>query len=215
MASLPVTYIIPSPRWIVKCETEEYSVAISPVSGYSGVSKQFWSRVREPAFERGNMSERLKNQDQVKKFWEKKEELLGGKVIFQTYVTYIGDAGTAEYNGRGGLFYIVNDRLYFEDFEKFNALMALFNRKDDAYEKTEFSIPLEDITMMYRVTEKDAKACIDGEIEDDKVPEMSKFKSFFNRGYWKIVSKGRRTMFMEIMEEEALMKHLPNLQQAR
>ena len=157
------------------------------------------------------MSEKLKNQDQVQKFWAKKEAALGGKVVFQTYVTYLGDAGTGIYNGRGGLFYVINDRLYFEDFEKFNALMALLNRKDDDYEKTEFSIPLKDISRMYKVSEKDAKACIDGQLQEEKVPEMSKLKSFFSRGYWKIVSAGRPTMFMEIMEENALVKLLPNL----
>ena len=157
------------------------------------------------------MGEKQKNQDQVKKFWDKKEEALGGHVVFQTYVTYLGDAGTGVYNGRGGLFYVINDRLYFEDFEKFNALMALFNRKDEDYEKTEFSIPLEDVSEMCKVTEKDAKACIDGQIEEDKVPEMSKFKSFFNRGYWKMVSRGRPTMFIEIMDEDGLFKFLPHL----
>ena len=149
--------------------------------------------------------------NQIEKFWKEKEEALGGKVLFQTYVTYVGEAGSGLINGRGGLFYIVGDCLYFEDFEKHNALMALFNRKDSSYEKTEFSLPLEDIRSVQRVAEKDARACVGGIIDENSLPSLGKLRSLFTRGYWRLSVHEKASLFFEIMDDTALFRYLPAL----
>ena len=153
----------------------------------------------------------MATEDQIAKFWQDKEEALGGKILFQTYVTYLGEAGSDSFSGRGGLLYIVNDRLYFEDFEKQNAMMALFNRKDDNYEKTEFSFLLSDVESMQRVSEKDAKECIRGIQEENSLSSLTKFSSLFTRGYWRIGVKNRSSLFFEIMDDKGLNPFLPSL----
>ena len=151
----------------------------------------------------------MANDAKIEQFWKEKEEALGGKILYQTYATFLGEAGSESINGRGGLFYVVGDRIYFEDFEKFNAMMALFNRKDDKYEKTELSMLLVDVLNIQRVSEKYAKACINGNIREDDVPPLSKIKSIFYRGYWKITVKDRPAMFLEIMDDAGLLKLIP------
>jgi hypothetical protein len=175
--------------------------------------KDFLRQERIPVIVRYSYEgEPMAAEDQIRKFWSEKEDVLGGKVQFQTYATFLGEAGSDSFNGRGGLFYIIGDCLYFEDFEKHNALMALFNRKDDDYEKTELSFPLEEILEAQKVSEKDARACIRGGMEEDRLPTLSKFQSFFARGYWRLAAKGRRSLFFEIMDDKALLELLPSLQ---
>lgn len=147
----------------------------------------------------------------IGKFWQEKEEALGGKVQFQTYATFLGEAGSESFNGRGGLFYIVKDRLYFEDFEKHNALMALFNRKDDDYEKTILSFDLEEVVRGRRVAEREARACIAGQIDPEEVPALGPFRSFFARGCRQLFLKDGRSLFFEIMDDKALLGLLPSL----
>ena len=148
---------------------------------------------------------------QVEKYWKEKEEALGGKILFQTYATLIGEAGSNNINGRGGLFFIVGDRLYFEDFEKQNALMALFNRKDDDYEKTEYSFLLSDVTAVQQVSEKDSRDCVRGLLDEDSLKSLSKLKTIFTRGFWRICLKDRPSLFFDIMDDKALFEYLPTL----
>jgi len=149
------------------------------------------------------------DQNQADRFWKEKEELLGGNIVFQTFATLVGEAASETENGRGGLCYIVNDRFYFEDFEKQNALMALFGRKDADYEKTEMSFPLEEVTVLQKVAEKDAKACIAGLQKENEILTLKGLKSLFSRGYWRFEFRDRASLFFEIMEEKKLFKHFP------
>lgn len=153
----------------------------------------------------------MANDAKIEQFWKEKEETLGGKVLHQTYATFLGDAGAESFNGRGGLLYVVGNRIYFEDFEKFNAMMALFNRTDDKYAKTEFSMLLEDVKAVQRVSEKDAKSCIMGILKEDALPSLTKFKSLFYKGYWEIEVKDRPAMFFEIMDDTKLFELIPAL----
>ena len=95
-----------------------------------------------------------KQSEEIQKFWKEREDRLGGKIEFQSYAALVGEAGSGRVNGRGGLCYQIGERVYFEDFEKHNALMALFNKKDDNYEKTEISFLLEDVIEIRKVSEK-------------------------------------------------------------
>ncbi|MDA3959023.1 hypothetical protein [Oceanispirochaeta sp.] len=147
---------------------------------------------------------------EVEKFWKKREEKLGAKIEFYSYATLIGECGSGKMNGRGGLFYVVADRVYFEDFERQNALMAMFNRKDSDYEKTEISFLLSDIKSMRKISEKWGKACISEGSLSEKIPELKGFMTFFTRGYSIIFLKDRSPLVLEIMEDEAFKKYIPD-----
>ena len=165
----------------------------------------FW---RQESAGIGNMANNtFKTPEQVKKFWAEKEETYGGKVTFQTFVTYMGEPGGGEVYSKGGLFFIINDRLHFEDFEKHNALMAMFNRQAD-YEKTEFSFPLQDIQSLKRFSEKQAYACIKGDMDEQDLTEMSLFKAFFSRRFWKMSINNRPSIFFEVLDEMNFIKQM-------
>ncbi len=147
--------------------------------------------------------------DEVKKFWSEKEASLGGKVLFNTYAALVGECGSGKPNGRGGLCYIVGDRIYFEDFEKHNALMAILNRKDTGYEKTVISFLISDVIGMRKVSEKWGRASIAEGFAWDRIPELKGLSALFVRGYWLIELKDRPALIMEIMDDEGLRKFLP------
>ena len=150
-----------------------------------------------------------KQSAEVQKFWKEREDRHGGPIEFQCYAALIGEAGSGKINGRGGLCYQIGERIYFEDFEKHNALMALFNRKDDDYEKTELSFLIDDVIELRKISDKKGMACImDGSLEET-IPALGGFKSLFARGYSLIRLKNRPALIMEIMDLEGLQKRLP------
>lgn len=149
-----------------------------------------------------------KQSAEIQKFWKEREDRHGGSIEFQSYAALIGEAGSGKVNGRGGLCYQIGDRVYFEDFEKHNALMALFNKKDDDYEKTEISFLMEDVIELRKVSEKGGMSCIeDGSLEDG-LPALTGLKSLFVRGYTMIRLKNRPALIMEIMDLEGFQKRL-------
>jgi len=147
--------------------------------------------------------------DEIQKFWNEKESRLGGKVEFNTYAALIGECGSGKLNGRGGLCYIIGDRAYFEDFEKNNALMAMFNRKDSDYEKTVISFQLSDVTGMRKISEKWGKESINEGFQYRSIPELKGLRALFIRGFWLIELKDRPALVMEIMDAEGFRKFLP------
>lgn len=147
-------------------------------------------------------------QPEVDKYWKEKEERFGGKLEYQSYAVLIGECGTGKFNGRGGLCFVINGRFYFEDFEKNNALMAMFNRKDSEYEKTEISFPLSDIIEIRKIPEKWGKLCVESQQDEDKIPTLKGLASMFVRGLMLVKLKDRPSFVMEIMEIEALQKLL-------
>lgn len=144
----------------------------------------------------------------VDKYWKDKEEKLGGKLEYQSYAVLVGECGTGKFNGRGGLGFVINGRFYFEDFEKNNALMAMFNRKDSDYEKTEISFALSDVLNIRKIPEKWGKLCIESQLDEEKIPTLKGLASIFVRGVILVTLKDRPSFVMEIMEIEGLQKLL-------
>ncbi len=149
-----------------------------------------------------------KQSDEIQKFWKEREERHGGVIEFQSYAALIGEAGSGKVNGRGGLCYQIGDRIYFEDFEKHNALMALFNKRDDNYEKTEISFLVEDVIEVRKVSEKWGMSCIEDGALEEGLPSLTGIKSLFIRGFTMIRLKNRPALIMEIMNVEGLQKRL-------
>jgi hypothetical protein len=147
-------------------------------------------------------------QPEVDKYWKDKEERLGGKLEYQSYAVLVGECGTGKFNGRGGLGFVINGRFYFEDFEKNNAMMAMFNRKDSEYEKTEISFALSDVIEIRKIPEKWGKICVESPQDEDQIPTLKGLASIFVRGYMLVSLKDRPSFIMEIMEIEALQKLL-------
>lgn len=67
--------------------------------------------------------------DEVEEFKKEREEQFGGQIRFMSYARYLGEAGDGQVVNIGGILFIINDTIHFEDFESQNALMALMGQK--------------------------------------------------------------------------------------
>lgn len=88
----------------------------------------------------------MERQNDTDKLLSRLEEENGGTIRFRTYCTLHGlSDGTIV--GLGGLLYIVDDRLIFEDFEKeSNSIVSLFSTRKQTYRKYKISNDISRIT---------------------------------------------------------------------
>jgi hypothetical protein len=145
-------------------------------------------------------------ENEAKKFWEEKEAEKGGKVTFYTFATFLGRSSDRQLTN-GGLIYIIDDRIYFEDFEKENWLMKLIARKQ-TYEKTEFSIKMEDISLTKIVSRNSALNCIGGYCEGPETKELSPFTKLFAKPVVQIMMKNGSSLFFDIMRGQDFIEKL-------
>ena len=109
--------------------------------------------------------------NESRQFWEERENQKGGKVSFFTFATFLGRSRDKNLN-LGGLLYLINKTLTFEDFEKENWLLKIMNRKRE-YEKTEYDIEKKDIVEVKLVSKNTALNCISGFIDDVDTKSLS------------------------------------------
>ena len=138
-------------------------------------------------------------------FWAEIEEKRGGKVSFFTFSKFIGRSRSDILN-LPGLLYVVNNRAYFEDFEKDNMLAKLIGRKRK-YEKTEFSFQIADVEKVQHVNQGNALKCISGVIADQDVKALSKAARIFTNPVYQLILSTRESLFFEqVMDDKAFVK---------
>ena len=93
-------------------------------------------------------------------FWSGREEQYGGKVRYFTFSHFLGNSQSG-YKELPGLLFVIDNNLYFEDFEKDSMFGRLMGRKK-SYEKTEFSIPLDQLVKKQIVRKAHAIDVIEG-----------------------------------------------------
>ncbi|MBN2616735.1 MAG: hypothetical protein JXR64_00335 [Spirochaetales bacterium] len=96
---------------------------------------------------------------EVKDFIQDRESRHNGKIDFLSYARYLGTAKNGHFINLSGVIYIINNVIYFEDFEK-KANPLLTYGQDMVYNKTEFDFALNNIHSYRFVNEKDAKSVI-------------------------------------------------------
>lgn len=137
-------------------------------------------------------------------FWAEIEEKRGGKVSFFTFSKFIGRSRSTPDN-LPGLFYVINDTAYFEDFEKDNMLARLMGRKKK-YEKMEFSFRLEKVAKAQHVSQGSAIKCISGVVADGDIQAVSKLARLFsNPVYQVMLDTGESLFFEQVMDDKAFM----------
>ena len=112
-------------------------------------------------------------ENEAKKFWEEKEAEKGGKVSFYTFATFLGRSSDRHVTN-GGLIYRIEERVYFEDFEKENWLVKFIARKN-RYEKTEFNFKIEDIEDTKIISRNAALNCIAGYTASSETKSLTPF----------------------------------------
>ena len=145
-------------------------------------------------------------ESEARKFWEEKEVEKGGKVTFYTFATFLGRSSDRQVTN-GGLVYIIDDNIYFEDFEKDNWLVKLIARKQK-YEKTEFIVKKGEISLSRIVTRNSALNCIAGFCESLETKELSVFMKLFAKPVVQLVMKNGSSLFFDMMRGQDFIKGL-------
>jgi hypothetical protein len=96
------------------------------------------------------------------------------------------------------LIYRIEERVYFEDFEKENWLVRLIARKS-TYEKTEFNFKIEDIEDTKIISRNAALNCIAGYVENGETKPLSPFMRLFAKPVVQLAMKNGTSMFFDIM----------------
>ena len=139
-----------------------------------------------------------KQENDASKFWEEREKMRGGKVSFFTFATFLGRSNDKALN-LGGLLYIIDGKIFFEDFEKDNWLFKILSRKK-TYEKTEFDIKRDDIVETRIVTKNMALNCISGIIEDSDTKPLGGLQAALFQKVFQLRLKSGYSLFFEIMK---------------
>ncbi len=147
-------------------------------------------------FERDNVD--------AEKFWADREQKKGGKIRFFTFATLIGRSSPT---GRsvdsavnlGGLLYIIDGTITFEDFEKDNWLYKVMNRKR-SYEKTEFDLKMDDIAEIKLISKNAALNCISGILPDTDTKPLGGLSLLFTQKVSQLRLKSGHSIFFEIMK---------------
>ena len=121
----------------------------------------------------------MDSDEESRLFREAKEIQYGGKVEYLTYMKFLGIAGGGE-KSIGGICFIINGTLFFEDFEQQNTIVGfLLGGKKSDWEKTEFSLPLSMIERIRFVSEQDALMCMRGHIDENSIAPVRGWTRFF------------------------------------
>lgn len=133
-------------------------------------------------------------------FWAEREKKGRGKVKFFTFTTFIGRSKQKPLN-LGGLIYIINKKVYFEDFEKDSWFAKIISKKQ-AYQKTQFSFSIKDISKIKSVSKGSALNCISGIIDESATRELSSILKLLFQSITQIQLKGGYSLFFDIMREK-------------
>ncbi len=137
-------------------------------------------------------------EQEAREFWVKKEQEKGGKVTFYTFATYMGRRSDRSVT-LGGLVYIIKNNIYFEDFEKENWILRIVQRKS-TYEKTEFSINMDEISETKITSRNSALNCIEGYIEPENTKTLAPLMKLLAKPVVQINLKNGSALFFEIMK---------------
>lgn len=109
----------------------------------------------------------------MEQFIEDREKRYGGKMDYHSYAKYRGAASST------GTMYIIDGKIYYEDFEPQLSPLITYNRKLN-YEKIEFVIDSSEIKKIATVSEKTSNKLLNNKISIGEIKYLHKgIKSFF------------------------------------
>lgn len=142
---------------------------------------------------------------EVEEFKKEREEKFGGQIRFMSYARYLGKSEEGQLVNVGGILFIINDIIHFEDFESQSSLLALIGQKKK-YSKTEFSLELKDITIVKEIREKSADNCIHGMVREDEMMNAPRgFFALFAKSVIQLMLNGYPSVFFDLLDKEGLM----------
>lgn len=130
------------------------------------------------------------------------EEENQGKLTYKTYALFLGESGNEGAKNLGGLLYVVNNLLIFEDFEKQGGMLQLLVKRKEKYEKTKFSIALESIEHIYAVTRSGAMGAIRFDKNPSDIPRAPGILRILTRTLTQILMRDGQAYYFELIDEK-------------
>ena len=133
-------------------------------------------------------------------FWKEREDEKGGKIRFNTFATFIGRSGEKKVD-LGGLVYLIDNLVYFENFAKDNAFLKILTKTKE-FQKTEFSFSVHGIKSVKEVSQGEAANCINGVVPDTETKPVTSFLRFFANPVLQVQMEGGYSYFFDIMKRK-------------
>lgn len=143
-------------------------------------------------------------------FLEQLETENGGPIIFKTYAALQGTTEGKTAN-LGGLLYVVNSLLIFEDFEKQPGMMELLSRKRSTkYVKLKMAQPISAISSIRIVRKTLAERALEKKsgIKLSALPAIGKIEQLFFQTALLITFSDDTAWIMEVLEPKAVITFL-------
>jgi hypothetical protein len=110
-------------------------------------------------------------EESPEEFWRQTAAKRGGEIGFLTFATLLGRSAD-QFLDLPGLLYLVNDTVWFEDFERDNWLAKIVGGKRK-FEKTEMSFHRSEVRASQLVSRAGATRCIAGAVPAEKLTAVS------------------------------------------
>ncbi len=132
----------------------------------------------------------------------------GGKIEWKTYAFLIS-LNNRSVVSKGGLLYIVDGDLIFEDFESDRPIYRVIGTKQKTYQKTKLKAPLASIVNVQIMTRTNALKTLRGKRNLDELKTPNKLQRFLDRTVHAIRFEDESCWFCEMYTTENLSGYLP------
>ncbi len=146
--------------------------------------------------------------EEADKFIERLETENNGKIVYKTFAVLLGKSRETVRN-IGGLLYIINRDIYFEDFEKQTSFLQVFGKKT-IYKKYKINFRINEISCIKEVTEKCARSSISGFKSHTSTKETSGFIKYISKKICQIQFGENYSLFFEILDLKGFIKFIKN-----
>ena len=135
---------------------------------------------------------------------KKMEQENGGPIVYKTYCRMVGFSDGTVLNV-GGLLYVVNGKLIFEDFEKQPGLMDFLSRSKKKYEKFKTYRLLDDIKEVKKIRASYARRVMDGKVDGSNIPPISGIEKLFSQSLIELSFSEQPNWYIELLEDKEFM----------
>src|SRR6056297_1835732 len=127
----------------------------------------------------------------------------GGKIEWKTYA-FLMSLNNRSIDSKGGLLYIVNGDLIFEDFESDRPIYRVIGTKRPTYQKTKLKVPLSAIAQIQPITRSQALKALRGSRNIDQLKPPNRLQRLLDRTVQVIRFKDESCWFCEMYNPEDL-----------
>ncbi len=138
---------------------------------------------------------------------KKMEEDNGGPIEYKTYCRLLGFSDGTSLD-LGGLLFVVNDKLVFEDFEKQPGILDMFGKSKKSYEKYKTYRLFDEILGIKKIKTSSAKKVIAGRADGKDIPTISRFDRLFSQTILELTFKEEPNWYIELLEDKEFINYI-------